>query len=145
MKDFRILNFIFPLSKNTCLAERIYTIIRTYIYTSEDSLYFAFNYRPKYSTNVRNGWSVYNKLAEYTRMGIDFDSITCPFRVYAKNSKWETVPTYPQILVIPKTISDNSIEWIGKLCEGNRFPVLTYLHKNGASLWRGTKPIVNRY
>lgn len=103
---------------------------------------FAFSYRPKLPQRLRNGWEVYSKLTEYTRMGINLGTKSCPYRAYARNGKWETAESYPQVLVVPRTVSDDCVAWAAKVCEQKRFPVLTYLHQNGASLWRAAKPIV---
>lgn len=52
-------------------------------------------------------------------------------------------PSYPQALIVPKTIDDDELRIIAKFRHLGRFPVLSYYHKEAmASLMRCSQPLV---
>lgn len=52
-------------------------------------------------------------------------------------------PTYPSVLVVPATISDNTLNYAGRYRSRARIPALTYLHPvNDCSITRCSQPLV---
>ena len=52
-------------------------------------------------------------------------------------------PTYPGLLVVPSTISDNTLNYAGSYRSRARIPILTYLHPvNNCSITRSSQPLV---
>ena len=51
-------------------AKRAFDCLNMYVFPNEDSLLFAFYYKPKQPVPFHlNGWNVYNPLAEFKRLG----------------------------------------------------------------------------
>lgn len=52
-------------------------------------------------------------------------------------------PTYPSVLVVPASISDNTLNYAGRYRSRARIPVLTYIHPvNDCSITRCSQPLV---
>lgn len=52
-------------------------------------------------------------------------------------------PTYPSLLPVPSSISDNTLNYAGRYRSRARIPVLTYLHPiNDCSITRSSQPLV---
>lgn len=52
-------------------------------------------------------------------------------------------PTYPSLMPVPTSISDNTINYAGKYRSRARIPILTYLHPvNNCSITRSSQPLV---
>ena len=59
------------------------------------------------------------------------------------NSCFQFSPTYPALLVVPSTISDNTLNYAGRYRSRVRIPALTYLHPvNNCSITRCAQPLV---
>lgn len=142
-KDLRRLKFVFPNLDNEKMADDLCKGFIIFAFPSEESHYFTFKYNPTFPMNIKNGWLLYNDQSEYLRMGIDITDKKSLFRKYNKNTKYEVINTYPRILIVPRSLENDEIQYYLKLCNKNRFPVLAYFHKrNNTSLWRSAKPIV---
>lgn len=58
----------------------------------------------------------------------------------------EYSPTYPGLLVVPSTISDNVLRYGGSYRSKTRIPALTYLHSvNNCSITRSAQPLVGMF
>jgi len=65
------------------------------------------------------------------------------WRISTANASYQTCPTYPKVLVVPRAISDSHIATSSKQRSINRIPVLTWIHPdNGAALCRSSQPLV---
>lgn len=62
------------------------------------------------------------------------------FRISVVNANYSLCRTYPAILVAPSQFSDESMRNLGRCYKGNRIPVPTWRHGNGAILLRGAIP-----
>ena len=61
------------------------------------------------------------------------------FRLYS-NEKFDLCRTYPQLLVVPRAVSNSVVEGCSKFRTKNRLPALTYYHKEtGTSIWRSSQ------
>ncbi|KAI9931872.1 hypothetical protein MW887_010456 [Aspergillus wentii] len=105
-----------------------------------DKLY-AFAYQPPPPEREFNGWDLYNPRKEWARQGVDQEGHG--WRISQINSDYAFSPTYPAILPVPCTISDNTLNYAGRYRSRARVPVLTYLHPvNKCSITRSSQPLV---
>ncbi|OQR99762.1 myotubularin [Thraustotheca clavata] len=80
----------------------------------------------------------YNPLTEYTRMGATAHPA---WRESTINADYELCPTYPSVLFVPDSISDDILLEASKFRSKKRLPVLTWLHpRTGAPLCRSSQP-----
>ncbi|GJE96888.1 myotubularin family protein [Phanerochaete sordida] len=108
--------------------------------TSVTQLY-AFHYTPNPPFTATNGWTLYNPREEYGRMGVG--SRTMAWRFTDINKDYSFCSTYPAKLVVPKRISDTTLQYASKYRSKCRIPVLTYLHwANYGTLTRSSQPMV---
>ncbi|KAI5302273.1 hypothetical protein KEM56_000856, partial [Ascosphaera pollenicola] len=99
---------------------------------------YAFTYRPMGNEAKVNGWSVYDPRKEWERMAVE----KCGWRISKINADYNFSPTYPALLPVPATISDNTINYAGRYRSRARIPVLTYLHPvNNCSITRSSQPM----
>ncbi|KAL1971111.1 hypothetical protein VTN77DRAFT_62 [Rasamsonia byssochlamydoides] len=106
-----------------------------------DKLY-AFTYQPPAPERDFNGWDLYDARKEWARQGIREGSNT-GWRISQINVDYTFSPTYPALLPVPATISDNTINYAGRYRSRARIPVLTYLHPvNDCSITRSSQPLV---
>ncbi|CAG8464200.1 3776_t:CDS:2 [Acaulospora colombiana] len=92
---------------------------------------YAFYYEPENKFTSSDGWSIYDPLVEFERMG--------------RTDAWRysTVNRSYTILVVPSKISDNVLNHASKFRSKNRVPALSYLHRfNKASITRSSQPMV---
>ena len=87
--------------------------------------------------NYVNGWQLYTDIRkEAKRQGIEFEKSDCQFKIL-DNSKFQVCQTYPKLLVVPKSMSQDYLVACSKFRTKNRLPALSYYYKtNGCSIWR---------
>lgn len=81
---------------------------------------------------------------EFSRMGIGGKAAEGPgsaWRITDINNDYEYSPTYPNVLCVPRTVSDNILKYGGSYRSKCRIPALTYLHPNGGSITRSSQPM----
>lgn len=109
--------------------------------SSLDKLY-AFSYKPLKPERKFNGWDLYNHRAEYRRQGISDKLPDRGWRVSSINQDYTFSATYPQLLVVPSSISDNVLKYASAHRSRARIPVLSYLHPvNNCSITRSSQPL----
>jgi myotubularin-related protein 1/2 len=77
-----------------------------------------------------NGWNIYDFNKEFLRQGVIFDDPNCHFRICQINKDFKNIPTYPQLLVEPKNLSDDIILKASKHRTKGRVPTLSYYFDN---------------
>ncbi len=92
-------NILFPLTYGTSFQLRQYSFPLSW-----DSQLFAFHFRDRYPGGV-DGWSVYDPVAELRRQGLPNES----WKISRANEGYELCDTYPQVLGIPKMVSDDDV------------------------------------
>lgn len=106
-----------------------------------DKLY-AFSYAGNKHEQAVNGWDFYDPKAEWKRQGISEKGVDRGWRISKINTDYGFSPTYPALLVVPTTISDNVINYAGRFRSKVRIPALTYLHPvNNCSITRSAQPM----
>lgn len=109
-----------------------------------DKLY-AFIYKPPPQEKEINGWELYDPRAEFRRQGISEKGADRGWRISKLNSDFNFSPTYPAILAVPTTISDNVLNYAAKYRSRERIPALTYLHPvNNCAITRSSQPRAGR-
>ncbi|KAF2456009.1 protein-tyrosine phosphatase-like protein, partial [Lineolata rhizophorae] len=104
---------------------------------------YAFSYRPQSPEKDVNGWEVYDARQEFKRMGISAKDVDRGWRISNINSTYQYSPTYPSVLAVPTSISDNTLKYAAAYRSRARIPVLTYLHPvNNCSIARSSQPLV---
>ena len=93
---------------------------------------YCFSHNPKGEMRQSTGWHFHDTRAEFQRQGVPNEN----WSVCTLNSEYKLCPTYPQYLFVPSCASPDVVEGSAKFRSKARLPVLTYLHKNGASMIR---------
>ena len=92
-----------------------------------------------------NGWNFYDFKKEFMRQGIIFeDGQKCPFRISEINKDYNYIETYPQYLIEPRNISDETIKTAAEYRTKRRVPTLSYYFYNPnsksiAGIWRSSQ------
>uniref|UniRef100_A0A7N6ANG7 phosphatidylinositol-3,5-bisphosphate 3-phosphatase n=1 Tax=Anabas testudineus TaxID=64144 RepID=A0A7N6ANG7_ANATE len=103
---------------------------------SHDLPLFAFLYKEQFPVD---GWKVYDPVAEYRRQGLPNES----WAISKMNSTYELCDTYPSILVIPTSITDDDIKRVAVFRAKHRIPVLSWIHpESQAAIVRCSQPLV---
>ncbi|KAG5678073.1 hypothetical protein PVAND_007775 [Polypedilum vanderplanki] len=114
----KLQNFAFPLANNEKL--------------------FAFNYSEKFP---EDGWNVYEPIAEFRRMGLGANS-NIEWRVTKVNQAYELCDSYPAVLAVPRSISDEDLKAVANFRSRNRLPVLSWIHPQSlATITRCSQPL----
>ncbi|KAI9699619.1 MAG: hypothetical protein M1820_007119 [Bogoriella megaspora] len=104
---------------------------------------YAFTYRAQGPEKAINGWDIYDAKREYKRQGISEKNADTGWRISTINTAYQYSPTYPALLPVPASISDNVLNYAGRYRSRVRIPVLTYLHPvNNCSITRSSQPLV---
>ncbi|KAG5421304.1 YMR1 [Candida metapsilosis] len=148
-KDFTYFSFDF---KNDLICTEVFnklSSLATTVKTENDikSLY-AYSYVPnnlEKELNVR-GWDIFDPVAEYTRLGlISKNGDDKYWRMSEVNADYKFCPSYPRILIVPNSISDNVLKHAAKFRSKQRIPAVVYKHKsniNGNVIARCAQPLV---
>jgi myotubularin-related protein 6/7/8 len=103
---------------------------------------YAFSYTPQPPEKQISGWEIYDAKAEWKRQGISDKGADRGWRISKINTDYSFSPTYPALLPVPSTISDNTLNYAGRYRSRVRIPVLTYLHPvNNCSITRSSQPL----
>ncbi|KAK9765201.1 phosphatidylinositol-3-phosphatase ymr1 [Basidiobolus ranarum] len=141
--NFKCHNFLFV----TLLVEKeqdaidVFESVQKLICVDNITQLYAFFYQPFPKFTIDDGWSVYNPIQEYERLGVGTKSSS--WRFTKLNQNFELCSTYPRILVVPSKISDTVINYAAKYRSKNRIPILSYIHgSNMATISRSSQPMV---
>jgi myotubularin-related protein 6/7/8 len=103
---------------------------------------YAFSFQPVGPEKEINGWEIYDAKAEWRRQGISDKGADRGWRISKINFDYGFSPTYPALLPVPSSISDNTLNYAGRYRSRVRIPVLTYLHPvNNCSITRSSQPL----
>uniref|UniRef100_A0A3B4A359 Myotubularin phosphatase domain-containing protein n=1 Tax=Periophthalmus magnuspinnatus TaxID=409849 RepID=A0A3B4A359_9GOBI len=65
------------------------------------------------------------------------------WRLSTVNKDYSVCPSYPPLVIVPKSIDDETLTKVAKFRQGGRFPVLCYYHhKNGMVIIRSSQPLI---
>ncbi|KAL8746560.1 MAG: hypothetical protein Q9190_001444 [Brigantiaea leucoxantha] len=140
-RDFTFVCFCFTDDKK---ARDVYDSIKAWTCKlgRVEKLY-AFAYQPQTPEKDFNGWDFYKPYREWKRLGISGKNSDKGWRISTINTDYTFSPTYPALLPVPSSISDNTLNYAGRYRSRVRLPVLTYLHPvNNCSITRSSQPLV---
>lgn len=128
------------------LVELIMESISHLTVLSQVNELYAFYYIPnKWEKKlISNNWQIYSLESEFKRQGLflDEDSKVSQWRISDMNNDYKFIPTYPSKLIVPKTLSDTTIQYAAKFRSKNRFPVISYFYKrNNCTISRSSQPM----
>lgn len=140
-RDFYYITLHFPENKS---AQDTFNFIkaRACRLGSIDRLY-AFHYKPHPKERPIRGWQIYDPRKEFRRQGIGEKLPDRGWRISDVNNNYAFSPTYPEVLVVPTKISNQTLKYASKHRTRSRVPTLTYLHPiNNCSITRSSQPRV---
>lgn len=104
----------------------------------DSRLFYPFYYRPMF-TIIEDGWQTFELDREYQKILQNTDD----WRVSQVNRSYKVCHTYPETMLVPKAITDESLIKVANFRCLGRFPVLSYLHKpNRAVIVRSGQPMI---
>ncbi|KAK6894062.1 Phosphoinositide 3-phosphatase [Candida tropicalis] len=146
-KDFTYYSFDFM---NDLICTELFTKLSSLITLSKTEndikQLYAYEYRPNMLEQKLEpkGWDIYDPIEEYTRLGL-IQSDDTYWRVTDINNEYKFCPSYPKVLLVPSTISDNVLKHASKFRSKQRIPAIVYKHKgnlNGNVIARCAQPLV---
>jgi len=105
--------------------------------------FFALDYKRKMCPNtVDEGWTLYNKMKDFTRMGIQQNSDP-HWTINAEiNKNYALCDTYPDILVLPSSFDTAKLQRVADFRSRSRIPVLSwYSRETDATITRSSQPL----
>ncbi|KAH9426966.1 Myotubularin- protein 9 [Dermatophagoides pteronyssinus] len=105
---------------------------------NEPRLFYPYFYNPEFQF-VENGWEQFKIENEFANLTHHSDE----WRLSTVNKNFEICRTYPETVIVPKTISDDCLRSIAQFRCLGRFPVLSYYHRPTKKvLLRSGQPMV---
>jgi hypothetical protein len=94
------------------------------------------------SENEFDGWTLYNPLAEFERMGL-YNNDNMAFHITTININYLKCPTYPQLLCVPITVTNEILAGVFRFRSKGRIPVICWKSKyHSATISRCSQPFV---
>ncbi|XP_029644178.1 myotubularin-related protein 2 isoform X1 [Octopus sinensis] len=133
-KDMRNLRFAHKQENHS--RRQVFEKIQLYAFPITNKFpLFAFQFKANYE---EDGWSISDQLAEFKRQGIPNT-----WRISRVNENYELCDTYPSLLVVPKTASDEYLRHVAGFRSRGRLPVMSWIHpESQATITRSSQPLV---
>lgn len=113
--------------------ERALSVLSAYAFPN--NLQYAFAYSHKLQCKILDS---FEPILEYSRQTV-LDSNF--WRVTTSNEEYRLCRSYPRVLIVPKTLTDDELAIIASFRSGQRLPVLCWGSKNSrATMWRSSQP-----
>ncbi|KAK1598580.1 protein-tyrosine phosphatase-like protein [Colletotrichum navitas] len=139
-RDFIFVTFMFE-DNNVARDVFEFVKLRTCKLGTIENL-FAFSHKGSKAERQVNGWKIYDPKAEFRRQGISEKSADKGWRITNINKDYTFCDTYPAILVVPSSISDNVLKYAKEYRSRHRIPVLSYIHPaNNCTITRSAQPL----
>lgn len=142
-KDLRQLIFLVTTEQD---LRNVIDAVTAFSTPGNPTLLFAFKHfdaiRASAQLQEPDGWNIYDPLQEYTRMGIETEIIpnpSSPWRVSNLNRDYQLCSSYPAVLALPRSISDQALRAVAGFRKRGRLPALSWCggpELDFASLWR---------
>ncbi|NXD85530.1 MTMR9 protein, partial [Halcyon senegalensis] len=133
-KDLRIIQLDIP-GMEECL--NIASSIEALSTLDSVTLMYPFFYRPMFEI-LEDGWRSFLPDQEFELLS----SVTDDWRLSCINKEFSVCPSYPPVVIVPKSIDDEALRKVATFRHGSRFPVLSYYHKkNGMVMMRSSQPL----
>ena len=148
LRDFRMMALHFSPSQAGIsqeeTAREVFFILRKRCCVQGVENFHAFHFRSPKEEILADSVE-YDARREYARMGISDKAADGPgtaWRITDINRDYSYSATYPNVLCVPRTVSDNMLKYGGAFRSRFRIPCLAYLHSNGGSITRSAQPMV---
>ncbi|KAF6204479.1 hypothetical protein GE061_002820 [Apolygus lucorum] len=132
-KDLRILSL--HISSSDQDFQNVCTTLESLSALDNPLWKYPFFYKPVFKI-LEDGWTDFVPESEYSKL-IHRDE----WRISYVNNEFSICPSYPKVVVVPKSIDDETIVTASRFREGGRFPVFSYRHDGGAALIRSSQPL----
>lgn len=134
-KDFRCIHLeISGLEEATNVANSIECLSSL----ANVKYYYPFFHRAMFNI-LEDGWTAFLPETEFSKISMNTED----WRITHVNKNYSICPTYPEILVVPKKIDDETLISVANFHYLSRFPVLSYFHKESkASVLRSSQPMI---
>lgn len=133
-KDFRQLQLDIP---STYDFQNVYTSIERLSNLDKPELSYPFFYRPMYNI-LEDGHTLFRPETEFSKLLASDE-----WRISHINKNFSVCKTYSSVLIVPKSIDDNTLVTAASFREGGRLPILSYRHENGSVLLRSSQPLLS--
>lgn len=134
-KDFRVLQLDIPGVEE---CNNVANSIDRLSSLDDPTLYYPFFHRALFDI-LEDGWTAFLPETEYSKILQNKDE----WRISYVNKDYKVCPTYPQSVIVPKSIDDETLRIVAGFRQYGRFPLLSYYHKeNKAALLRSSQPMV---
>nr|POE65966.1 phosphoinositide 3-phosphatase [Quercus suber] len=128
-------------------ARKIFFELRSRCCVKSTEALLAYQFQPP-QEETESSVPAYDARREYARMGIGGKQAVGPglaWRLSDINSEYSFSETYPSVLCVPRTVSDNMLKYGAVFRSRQRIPCLSYLHYNGGSITRSSQPKVGPF
>lgn len=134
-KDMRNLRFAHKQENHT--RRQVFERITQYAFPLNNKLpLFAYEYKGNFK---ENGWTVYDAVAELRRQGVPNDS----WKISKINESYTFCDTYPAIIAVPVSATEEELKSVAMFRSRNRIPVLSWIHpESQATITRSSQPLV---
>ncbi|CAF1504586.1 unnamed protein product [Adineta ricciae] len=107
------------------------------------SSFFAWNYKQRVSpSKIDKGWTLYDKVQDYTRMGIRRHGDAHWTINTEINQDYSLCDTYPDVLVLPANFDTSRFQQVAAFRSRNRLPVLSwYCGDTYVTITRASQPL----
>ncbi|KAM4884808.1 myotubularin-related protein 9-like isoform 1-T1 [Sylvia borin] len=133
-KDLKVLQLEIP-GMEQCL--NIASSIEALSSVDSVMMMYPFFYRPP-SLRLEQGWHQFPLETFFQRLC----SQTSQWRLSTVNRDFSACPSYPEAVIVPAAVGDDTVTKAARFRQGGRFPVLSYFHpRNGTALLRSSQPL----
>ncbi|RWS30560.1 Myotubularin-related protein 8-like protein [Leptotrombidium deliense] len=136
-KNFRSVTFVIPKERD---AHDLYTSLYQISQPLNVDDLYCFQYtasNEEFQGSKWKGWNKFDLLEEFKRLGLPNNE----WIITTINKDYEVCDTYPRHLVVPATATVPMLYASCNFRSRGRFPVLSYLYANGASICRCSQPL----
>ncbi|GFQ68442.1 myotubularin-related protein 9, partial [Trichonephila clavata] len=134
-KDFRILQLDIQGVEE---CNKVASSIEFLMNLDTPTQFYPFFHRAMFDM-LEDGWTSFLPETEYAKVLQNKDE----WRISHVNKDYVICPTYPQLVIVPKSIDDDTLKTVAGFRQFGRFPILSYYHKdNKAALLRSSQPMI---
>lgn len=160
-KDFHKSIVIRMASANAGQRKQLFELINKLAFPGKIASLFAFSYDPSWSHPTKaisphlstllrsdlnigiNGWNLFSFEHDFERIGVFERTLRDgrqAWRWSDVNASYALCKSYPERFVVPHAISDTQLQKVAQFRTQSRVPMLSWVHKNGASISRCSQP-----
>lgn len=141
-KDFRTLRFHFERSGKDN-RRQMRRLLEDCLYPNFKQL-FALAHKSSMLTGPQSidGWSIFDLRKEFQRLGVGTGEKGSRWRISTLNETYLFSKTYPSMIAVPASVTDEELIPVFKYRSKGRLPALSWLNaKTGASITRCSQPL----